>query len=99
MHRKLYNVAVFCFLQDGRTPLHTAAVHNKTAVANVLLDHHAKANATDKVSSRRFCDVVLLQLITLFLLLLSMNVDVTLVDIKYRHADAPDSVCLTIFPF
>lgn len=80
------------------TPLHTAAMYNNTAVANVLLDHHAKENVSDKVSSRRDCEVVLLQS-KLVSLLLSMNVDVTLVDVKYRHADVPDSVCLTQVPF
>lgn len=38
------------FLQDGDTPLHLAALHNKAAVAAVLLDHHSDVNATNKVS-------------------------------------------------
>lgn len=62
MSQQLHNA---CFLQDGETALHRAVLHDSTAVASVLLDHHANVNAADKVCSERDGKVLLPQSVSI----------------------------------
>ena len=46
------------YLQNGRTPLHDACLHQKTAICKLLIDKGASVTLTDVVSSKKLRGIV-----------------------------------------